>query len=106
MLEQTLIDRFYSMLSSGEDVHFAYRKRTGELRIARGTTHMDRIPEENRPKGTGSSSSIVKPYWDLNVSGWRAFDPAQIAWVSHLCADNLTIAEQDAINTYKTEHGL
>lgn len=105
MLPVSLQTKLAARLAAGE-VHFAYRKKTGELRIAKGTTNLDSIPSESHPKGTGSDKNMVKAYWDLNVEGWRAFNPEQVVWVSGLCADEMTISEQNQIIAYKEENGL
>ena len=86
-------------LQEGE-VSFAYRKKSGELRIAKGTTKLDGIPEEARPKGTGSLKENCHAYWDLNVSGWRAYNPLCVVWVEYVGNDNLTKEEYDQIMLY------
>lgn len=81
-------------------VSFAYRKKSGELRIAKGTTKLDNIPEDNRPKGTGMQKENCHAYWDLNVEGWRAYNPLCVAWVEYVGNDNLTQEEHDKIFQY------
>lgn len=105
MLTPELLDKLYENLKHGT-THFAYRKRSGELRIAKGTTSLSIIPDESHPKGTGTEKEGIKAYWDENVQGWRAFDPMQVVWASYVGADALTIAEQEAINQYKQAQSL
>lgn len=93
-------------LLSTSCVHFAYRKRSGELRIAYGTTMMSLIPEENHPKGTGTEKVGVKSYWDLNSEGWRSYDPNQVIWVNGKTIQMLTAEEQRLINEYKENQSL
>lgn len=86
-------------MQAGE-VHFAYRKKSGELRIAKGTTALEKIPSESHPKGSGGPKSKVQAYWDLNSEGWRAFNPECLVWVKDVGNDNLTQEERDAILAY------
>lgn len=80
-------------------VEFAYRKKSGELRIAKGTTNLDNIPEENHPQGYDRNVRRIdnKPYWDLNSEGWRAFNLNQVVWVDEVGHDNLTQEEYDQL---------
>jgi hypothetical protein len=84
-------------------VHFAYRKKTGELRIAHGTINLDSIPEESHPKGSGSKSGS-EAYYDLNVSGWRSYNPLCVVWVEHVGHESLSDEEYGAIFKYSFEH--
>lgn len=88
-------------------VEFAYRKKSGELRIAKGTTNLENIPAENHP--TGSDRNIKrpdnKPYWDLNSEGWRAFNLGQVVWVDNVGHDNLTKDEYDQLMSYLFDRG-
>ena len=83
-------------------VEFAYRKKSGELRIAKGTTNLSHIPEENHPQGYERNMKRPdnKPYWDLNVGGWRAFNLGQVVWVDEVGRDNLTQDEFNQIMDY------
>ena len=80
-------------------VEFAYRKKSGELRIAKGTTNLSHIPEENHPQGYERTIKRPdnKPYWDLNSNGWRAFNLGQVVWVDEVGHDNLTKEEYDQL---------
>lgn len=80
------------------EVRFAYRKKSGELRVARGTTNLEYIPAESHPTGTGPEKSNTQAYWDLNVDGWRAFNPLCLVWVENAGQTALTQAETDIIN--------
>lgn len=81
-------------------VGFAYRKKTGELRIAKGTTNLDLIPEGSHPNGNGSTKSNTHAYWDLNVEGWRAFNPLCVVWVSDAGTAELTRDEASQVEKY------
>ncbi len=85
-------------------IHFAYRKKSGELRIAHGTTSLEHIPEESHPSGYGPEKSNTQAYWDLNVGGWRAFNPLCVVWVQGVANANLLESEREAIVTYMVEH--
>lgn len=83
-------------------VEFAYRKKSGELRIAKGTTSLEHIPEESHPQGHDRNIKHPdnKPYWDLNVGGWRAFNLGQVVWVDDIGHDNLTKEEYDQLMSH------
>jgi len=53
-------------------IQFAFKKKDGNLRIALGTTNMELVPLDDHPKGTGTSSPKVVPYFDLNKQAWRS----------------------------------
>lgn len=84
-------------------VSFAYRKKTGELRIAKGTTNLSIIPEESHPNGNGSTKANTQAYWDLNVEGWRAFNPLCVVWVFGTGAAELTMDEASQVEKYLDE---
>lgn len=83
-------------------VEFAYRKKSGELRIAKGTTNLSHIPEESHPQGYERTIKRPdnKPYWDLNSNGWRAFNLGQVVWIDEVGHDNLTKEEYDQLMVY------
>lgn len=56
-------------LEKGE-CKFSFNKLDGTTREARGTTKMESIPEEVRPKGGTSVAGVA--YYDLDVKGWRS----------------------------------
>lgn len=85
------------LMQDGE-VRFAYRKKTGELRVAKGTTNLEHIPAESHPTGAGPEKTNTQAYWDLNVNGWRAFNPLCLVWVENAGQTALTQAETDIIN--------
>lgn len=93
-----LSEAIVSKLAEGP-VEFAYRKKSGELRIAKGTTNLSHIPEENHPQGYERNIKRPdnKPYWDLNSNGWRAFNLGQVVWVDDIGHDNLSKEEYDQI---------
>lgn len=93
-----LSEAIVTALASGP-VEFAYRKKSGEFRIAKGTTNLSYIPEENHPQGYERNIKRPdnKPYWDLNSEGWRAFNLNQVVWVNDIGHDNLTKDEYNQI---------
>ena len=95
-----------SFLRRGEEI-FAYHKKNGELRIARGTTCLDLIPVDNHPTGSGPVKTRIVSYWDTNVQGWRSFDPDNVVWVED-CAEapDLTPEERNQIFDYILENQL
>lgn len=98
-----LTEAITTALAAGP-VEFAYRKKSGELRIAKGTTNLDNIPEENHPQGYERNVKRPdnKPYWDLNSNGWRAFNLGQVVWVDGVGHDNLTKDEYNQLMVYLT----
>jgi len=50
---------------------FAFIKKDGSVRIARGTTNLAFVPMEKHPKGTGKASDKVLAYFDLEKDNWR-----------------------------------
>lgn len=67
------INDFKNALRKGV-VNFKYKKKSGEIRDAKGTLNVEIMGEENTPKGTGYD--IVDTnirYYDLNSEGWRSF---------------------------------
>lgn len=66
-------------LENGE-CRFSFNKLDGTTREARGTTKMENIPEEIRPKGGTSVSGVA--YYDLDVSGWRSIAEGQVIFMS------------------------
>ena len=94
----TLTEAITKKLAEGP-VEFAYRKKSGELRIAKGTTNLNNIPEENHPQGYERTvkNPDNKPYWDLNSNGWRAFNLGQVVWVDEVGHNNLTKEEHDQL---------
>lgn len=62
-------DSLKSKLVKG-DCKFTYKKLDGTLREARGTTKIDRIPEDLKPKGDNTVSRVS--YYDLDANGWRS----------------------------------
>lgn len=101
MANINLAESIVKALAAGP-VEFAYRKKSGELRIAKGTTNLEHIPEENHPQGYDRNVKRPdnKPYWDLNSEGWRAFNLGQVVWVDEVGHDNLTQDEYDQIMKY------
>lgn len=103
MLEQTIGNYFLQKMESGE-VHFAYRTKNGELRIARGTLKPSLIPESARPEladGFNPLSCNHTSYWDLDSEGWRSFDENLVVWAFDLYSPNIKHSEWEAIQEYK-----
>jgi hypothetical protein len=67
------IETFKKALHSGI-VKFKYKKLSGEIRSATGTTKLDALPIECIPSGNGkpTPANIVK-YFDLTKNAWRSF---------------------------------
>lgn len=66
------ISNLRKRLREGE-VFFAYRKKDGTTRKARGTTNLNMIPEEDLPKGGNPILPETVRYYDLDSAGWRSF---------------------------------
>lgn len=96
---EELYSALKNLLKAGP-VSFAYRKKTGELRIAKGTTNLSLIPEESHPNGNGSTKANTHAYWDLNVEGWRAFNPLCVVWVFDEGMTDLTKDEAAQVAKY------
>lgn len=57
-----------------EIVYFAYKKKNGDYRIAKGTRKLSLIPKKHHPKGTAKNlSDKVVRYFDFIRGGWRSF---------------------------------
>ena len=66
-------EKFRTQLSTGI-YRFSYFKTDGTIREAYGTLCMDYIPDENKPKGTGTEiNGNTFAYWDVKALGWRSF---------------------------------
>jgi hypothetical protein len=50
---------------------FAFIKKDGSVRVAKGTTNLAFVPMEKHPKGTGKASDKVLAYFDLEKDNWR-----------------------------------
>lgn len=50
---------------------FAFIKKDGSVRIAKGTTNLNLIPNEKHPKGKAILSEKVISFFDLDKSDWR-----------------------------------
>jgi len=65
-------DELRSKLNEGT-VQFAFKKLDGTLRTAVGTTHLESVPIEHHPSGTGGVSSRASVrYFDIGKSAWRS----------------------------------
>lgn len=61
-------------------VKFFFKKVSGELRQALGTTDLARIPSSGQPKG-GKKPEGVTTFFDLEKSMWRSVSHSQQIWV-------------------------
>lgn len=50
---------------------FAFIKKDGSVRVAKGTTNLAFVPVDKQPKGTGKASEKVLAYFDLDKDNWR-----------------------------------
>jgi len=57
---------------SGSIQYFEFRKKSGEIRPAWGTTNSSFFNYEN--KGKSSGCWYIIKYYDLQKNGWRCFD--------------------------------
>ncbi len=64
----------HSVLKNGI-LRFRFTKANGDVREAKGTLHPLLIPEDKKPKGTGSAKPNFStiPFFDLDKQDWRAF---------------------------------
>jgi hypothetical protein len=83
--------------------NFAYRKKSGELRIAKGTLRLEDIPDESQPLGTGTPKANACAYYDLNVGAWRSYNPLCVVWLDKVGHDSLSREEYDEIIKYVME---
>lgn len=58
-----------------KDLRITFTKASGEDRTIRCTTAESRIPEDQRPRGTGrtTSTKTTQPVFDLDIQQWRSF---------------------------------
>ena len=78
-----LLLRFRKALNNGI-VQFAYFKKDGSYRPARGTTNLAILPYDKRPKDDPSQAEkppvySVITYFDLDKQEWRSFDVGNFA---------------------------
>lgn len=89
-------------LREGE-VFFAYRKKDGTIRKARGTLRMDMIPQSYQPMMRPTAPENIR-YWDLDAETyggckWRSFIPENfIGFISddEYMDDNWTAPNEDS----------
>ena len=70
-------ESFRDQLRTGA-YRFSYFKVDGDIREARGTLDLTRIPEEHRPLRGYDTDAALEPantfrYYDLDAEGWRSF---------------------------------
>jgi len=73
----TSVDDLRNKLRNGP-VRFAFRKKDGSLRLAYGTTDLSKIPDDQHPKGTGTVSPLILPFYDLEKFAWRSISIGQL----------------------------
>jgi hypothetical protein len=72
-------DELKERLRSGS-AKFFFRKVQGDLRMALGTLDLNRIPNQNHPKG-GIKPENTTAYYDLEKGAWRSVSESQEIWV-------------------------
>jgi len=60
-------------------VKFYFQKRDGELREAYGTTKLDDIPFDKRPRG-GRAPNGVTPFFCIQNQEWRSVSERSEVW--------------------------
>jgi len=60
-------------------VKFYFQKRDGELREAYGTTKLDDIPFDKRPRGGRAPSNTV-PFFCIQSGEWRSVSISSEIW--------------------------
>jgi hypothetical protein len=73
----TTADELRERLRQGP-IRFAFRKKDGTLRLAYGTLDLNKVPQENQPKGERQSSPKVIPFFDLDKFEWRSVSVDQL----------------------------
>lgn len=68
--------------------------------MAKGTTNLNFIPKELHPTGNGPEKTNVQAYWDINVDGWRAFNPLCLVYVFGEKQAPMSNAEREIIAEY------
>ena len=83
-MEQTPItpENLRARLSEGT-VSFSFKKLGGNLRMAVGTTDLNKVPPQHHPKGVRESSPRVVTFYDLSKNAWRCVSITSQIWVSH-----------------------
>lgn len=101
MLNQTIGDYFFDKMLTGE-VHFAYRTKSGALRIAHGTMCADIIPVDldDSEDFTNTNNPEYTDYWDLDADDWRAFDMDEVVWCFGFFSPDLLHSEWESIQEY------
>jgi len=87
---------FESKLALGE-IDFEYTKKDGSIRIAKGTTRLDLIPEGLHPRG-GVKATKGTPYFDLDLNEWRS-----ISSDSEIITDSQSLSELPGTPTLTDE---
>lgn len=72
------IERLRELLSSGV-VKFYFQKTNGELREAYGTTKLDEIPFDKRPRGGNAPNGTV-PFFCIQTQEWRSVSIRSEIW--------------------------
>jgi len=78
LIPTTTVQNLRTRLQEGP-TDFAFRTKSGNLRIARGTVNLDYIPQEFHPKG-GEASPKVVAFFDLEKGAWRSFQTTSLVF--------------------------
>jgi hypothetical protein len=70
-MNQISADELRANLRAGV-LEFAFTKKDGTLRLAKGTTQLDQIPSASHPTGARASSANQVPFFDLEKQEWRS----------------------------------
>lgn len=62
-------------------VRFAFLKKDGTVREAKGTRNMNLIPNEHIPKGKDKIVLGTIPFWDLEAEAWKSCREDSLLWV-------------------------
>lgn len=58
---------------SSKEFKAVFVKKDGTVREAHGTLDLNRIPEDQHPKGLRTPPPHVFTYWDIDKQAWRSF---------------------------------
>jgi len=61
-------------------IKFYFKKVDGELREAYGTTKLEDIPFDKRPKGTGRRPTGITPFFCIQNQEWRSVSESSDVW--------------------------
>ena len=84
-------------------VSFTYRKVNGEIRNATGTRNLALVETQTgisvpTPKGKEQPNS----YYDINVMGWRSYEPENLISIDGICTD-IAKSEEIPVHIHGTD---